>query len=164
MDPKTGIHYGVISQNQVLQAWAESSEANYGKPEEFVCPKCNQTSVIFPEEDPKLEWGDNWICPECGEESVCNLPDCAEPISFYIDDGEYLAECGESSDIFILRSPFYTRCRLCSPCAPNAGYLLSPDPLGVETYCFGEDWFDDEIAPYPIFLVKSRRKKRDLTT
>ena len=162
-DPKTGIHYGVISQHQVLQAWADSSEANYGYPEEFVCPECSQKSTIFREEDPTLEWGDNWTCPECGVESEVCLPDCAEPISFFIDDGEYSAECGEDGDIFITKSPYYTRCRLCSPCAPNAGYLLSPDPLGVKTYCFDKDWFEDEKAPYPIYPVKIRRKKRDLT-
>jgi hypothetical protein len=34
VDKKTGIHYGVINNNEVLQAWADSSEAYYGEPEE----------------------------------------------------------------------------------------------------------------------------------
>ena len=159
-DPKTGIHYGVISQHQVLQVWADSSEANYGKPEEAV--KCPCGEVYYPTKAD--EWGNNIICAHCGEEFNLELPDCAEPISFFVDDGEYSAECGEDGDIFITKSPYYTRCRLCSPCAPNAGYLLSPDPLGVKTYCFDKDWFEDEKAPYPIYPVKIRRKKRDLTT
>lgn len=30
IDKKTGIRYGVIHQNEVLQAWCDSSEPNYG--------------------------------------------------------------------------------------------------------------------------------------
>ena len=159
-DPKNGIHYGVISQHQVLQAWADSSEANYGKPEEAV--KCSCGEPYHPTKDDN--WGDTITCRNCGEKFDLELPDCSEPLSFFIDDGEYSAECGEDGDIFILKSPYYTRCRLCSPCAPNAGYLLSPDPLGVKTYCFDKDWFEDEKAPYPIFPVKIRRKSHGSTS
>jgi len=129
-DLKTGIHYGVISQNQVLQAWADSSEPFY----HINCPYCGAT--LKKKFEAKR-------CPSCYKPLSENDFDCLEPSSFFIDDKEYLAECGEDGDIFILRSPFYTRCRLCSPCAPNAGYLLSPDPLGVEAYCFGDDWFEE---------------------
>jgi hypothetical protein len=123
VDLDTGIHYGVISQNHILEAWCESSLPYYGEIE--------------------------------GEE----IPDCSEPLTFYVDDGEYMAECDESGDIFVTKSPYYTRCRLCSPCAPNAGYLLTPDPLGVKAYCFGTEWFDDGIAPYPVYEVKREEKE-----
>jgi hypothetical protein len=158
IDPKTGIHYGVIPQNRVLQAWCDSSEPNYGKPEEAECPECHQVFILTE----GTEWGDEIQCPNtevCGIEFTIEIPDCVDPLSFYVDNGEYLAECGEDGDIFILKSPFYTRCRLCSPCAPNAGYLLNPDPLGVKTYCFGSDWFDPEEAPYPLYRVKKKKIK-----
>jgi hypothetical protein len=154
MDLETGIHFGVIPQDQVLQAWCNSSQPSYGVPEEAECPDCNKIQVL-PE---GTEWGDELTCPECGSVYFNEIPDGTEPLFFFIDNGEYLAKCGEDGDIFILKSPFYTHCCLCSPCAPNAGYLLSPDPLGVKTYCFGSDWFDPEEAPYPFTRVNKKKK------
>ena len=50
--------------------------------------------------------------------------------------------------LFVIKSPYSTFCRLCSPCMPNAGDLGSPDAKdGIKTYCLGHDWFDRK-APY----------------
>ena len=78
-----------------------------------------------------------------------------EPLSHFLDDGEYKAEqCGDDVDIFIFKSPYYTRAQFCSPCAPGAGYLRSPCENGPKTYCFGPDWFDDyRPCPYPVYRV-----------
>jgi len=180
-NPNTGIHFGVISQNVVLQAWADSSEADYPSPidtNDFECPKCRE--VYFPTE--KDDWGDTVECKECGEEFELEDMDL-EPYGFVLDDGEYKASCGEDGDIFILRSPYFTYCQFCSPCAPGAGYLMNPfvnewvnsgtGERGVnsaedypedykikahyagfpKTYCFGHDWFYEGKAPYPVYLV-----------
>ena len=130
-DHETGIRYGVISIHSVLQAWADSSEPDYGDDEEV--------------ED--IEF--------------------AEAIGFALDDGEYKAYQHADRDIFITKSPYYTYTRFCSPCAPGAGDLDSPDPNGVRAYCFAPDWFDafDEdnetgkyngiktSCPYPVYKV-----------
>ena len=126
VDKETGIRYGVISQNEVLQAWADSSEAYYP------CKECEYRPG--PDDEP------------C--EAMC------EPSSFYIDDKEYSAECGEMGDIFITKSPYYTKAQFCSPCAPGACYLMNPCEGGEKAYCFGHDWFEDGKAPYPVYLVK----------
>jgi hypothetical protein len=118
IDTETGIRYGVISQNEVLQAWADSSEPDYWDVED----------------------------------------EFAEPLSYTLDDGEYKAICGDDGDIFIIKSPFYTLCRFCSPCAPGAGYLMNPDDDGIKAYCFGRDWFDDEQAPYKVFSVETGKE------
>ena len=131
-DHKTGIRYGVISQHEVLQAWADSSEAYYGK-----CYDCNE----------EIE--------ECTCDDVEEKMEFAEPSSFYIDDGEYSAECSEDGDIFITKSPYYTECQFCSPCAPGAGYLMNSVKGGVKAYCFGNDWFESGKAPYPVYSVKT---------
>lgn len=126
---ESGIRFGVIPQHDVLQAWADTSEANYGECEEH---------------------GDD--CPD-----DCMLMEEAEPISFCVDDGEYLAECDDSGDIFITKSPFFTYAQFCSPCAPGACHLrnpVDPDPNN-KCYCLGHDWFEDEAAPYPIYSVKT---------
>ena len=66
----------------------------------------------------------------------------------YDRDG-YVIEAS-SLGLFVTKSPYKTRARFCSPCAPGAGDLDSPDADGVETYCLGADWFEDGEAPYPI--------------
>lgn len=155
MNLETGIHFGVIPMNRVLQTWCDFSQPSYGNPEEAECPDCKKVQVV----PDNTEWGDELTCLKCGCVFDIEIPDWYEPLFWFIDDGEYLAKCGEDGDIFILKSPFYTFCRLCSPCAPNAGYLLSPDPLGVKTYCFGSDWFDSEKTPYPLYRVNKKKIK-----
>lgn len=84
-----------------------------------------------------------------------DAPEDAEVAHFELDDeGIKALQGGDSTDIFIIDSPYYTLARLCSPCAPNACYLLNPDrELGLKAYCFGHDWFEGGKAPYPVFRV-----------
>ena len=79
-------------------------------------------------------------------------------VSFTLDDGEYVAECDSYGDIFITKSPYFTTCRYCSPCAPGAGYLMNYDPDGIRAYCFGPDWFDNNVAPYKVYSVATGEK------
>lgn len=159
---ETGIRNGVINQNHVGQAWFDESEAYYGKPEEFECEHCQQTVRINTDTDNVINWGDSVECPNCGETTECELPDCSEPISHFYEKDGYSAEAGESGDIFVCRSPYYTYAQFCSPCAPGACYLsaflCNPDPetdKDNRAYCFGHDWFDDGKAPYPVYSVET---------
>ena len=87
-----------------------------------------------------------------GVEDSEDIPDMAEPISWYIDNQEYKAiQSRDDSDIFILKSPYYTLCDFCSPCAPGAGYLTTPG--NIMAYCFGHDCFESNKAPYPVYRV-----------
>jgi len=163
IDYSTGIRYGVISQNEVLQAWADSSEANYGPP---TCPKCGGEVVESDENkkykgykfyhDRPYDLGE-YTCKHCKlhlfNEDVWN----DEPLSFYYDQEGYEAECSDDGDIFILKSPYYTYCQFCSPCAPGAGYLMNKRDKenGIKAYCFGHDWFDDGQAPYDVYDVNT---------
>ena len=116
VDLETGIRYGVIHQNEVLQAWADSAEADY------------------------YVYGD-------------------EALGFSLDDEEYEAsQSGDDCDIFILKSPYYTRCQFCSPCAPGAGYLMNECEDGPKAYCFGHDWFDEGKAPYKVFRADNNEE------
>ena len=165
IDKSTGIRYGVISIHCVTQAWCDSSEAHYGEPH---CPKCGNPAIdvdtevshelatVRATEEYETARGacGDYICDDCryqfdGDEAYGD-----EPLSHYIDDGEYSAECGQDGDIFVFRSPYYTRAAYCSPCAPGACYLTSPQDEGDKAYCFGADWFDDEEpCPYPVYRV-----------
>lgn len=145
---ETGIRYGVIHQGEVLQAWADSSEADYGDP---ACPECGETVT----DDTT---GGDFYCEHC--ERAWYSEDCCsdEPLEFTLDDGKYVcSQGGGDCDIFIIRSPYFTYCNLCSPCAPGAGYLVQtvpPDPDN-RAYSFGHDWFEDGKAPYPVYSVET---------
>jgi len=165
IDKETGIRYGVINQNEVLQAWADSSEANYGEPR---CPKCGNEAMNV-DDQPECNYRDDvnddekyetargacgdYVCDSC--KYLFDAEDAFgdEPISFYLVDEEYKAEAGSDGDIFIFKSPYYTRCQFCSPCAPGAGYLMNEVEDGVKAYCFGHDWFEFGPAPYKVYRV-----------
>jgi hypothetical protein len=140
VDHENNIRYGVISQNEVLQVWADSSEPYYPKPEDvgdLECPDCGKKITI----PAGKEWGDMIIHEieddGCGEEVEIEMPDFMEASGYYIDDEEYQAQCGDDGDIFIIKSKYYTFAQFCSPCAPGAGYLMNPyriPPEYAETY------------------------------
>jgi hypothetical protein len=169
IDLETGIRYGCISQNSVLQAWADSSEPDYGEPS---CPECGgDAHETIPEE---LHWdgrGSDYACTAC--ECLFDSDEVFgdEPLGYVLDDGEYSAQSCLDSDIIITRAPYYTYAPYCSPCAPGAGDLDSAIRCGwgdlcrhdgesdccrgrgVKTYCFGHDWFEDGRAPYTVYRV-----------
>lgn len=141
-DSLTGIRYGVISQNHVLQSWEGSSEAIYP---DLQCDNC---SALIPDGAE--------ACPNCFTAVDSDAYDWLEPIGFQLDDGEYKAVCDETGDIFVLKSPFYTRGTHCSPCAPGAVTITSPCPDGPKAYCFAPDWFDPDLGSpclYPVYRV-----------
>lgn len=150
IDVKTEIRYGVIHAHEVGNAWYDSSEADYGEPH---CPYCG-TELKAKNLDNRL------ACNGCKKRfDDLDRPSCFygdEPIGHVLDDGEYKASQGDQNDIFITKSPYFTRCEFCSPCAPGAGYLLNSVEDGVEAYCFGHDWFEDGKAPYQVFNVETK--------
>ena len=147
IDKNTGIRYGVIPHGEVGQAWYEGSEAFYV----YYCPYCGE----------ELKKGyEAKRCPACYKKINPDRDfDMQDPTSFYVDDGEYLAEqLYDDPDIFITKSPYFTYAQFCSPCAPGAGYLMNPldkPDNGNKTYCFGHDWFEGGKAPYPVYSVKT---------
>ena len=164
VDTKTGIRYGVISQNELLQAWCDESEAEYGPP---TCPDCGNEldkvedvdrADIEPEHIAVFDDADGeYWCMMCNKDvDDDGLWDYVEPICHYIDNNGLKATCSsDDGDIFVILSPYYTLCEYCSPCAPGAGYLINEGD--VKAYCFGHDWFDDGKAPYTVYSVETDR-------
>lgn len=143
-DLETGIRYGIIPQNDVGQAWFDSSELDYGNPH---CPHCGC----------ELKTGKEYQrCPKC-RKAIRDMSECYpdECNGCYIDDGEYKAFSDDSGDIWIVKSPYFTRAQFCSPCAPGACYLRNDCPDGERAYCLGHDWFDGGKAPYPVYSVET---------
>jgi hypothetical protein len=149
VDHETGIHYGVIHAHHVGQAWYEESEAHYVN----ACPDCGE---VFTDQT-ELPNSCEFCKYELSEDDFMGQ----EPASFYIVSNtcypELVAEqTADDTDIFVIKSKYYTWSQFCSPCASGAGYLLNwTEPkIGVKTYCFGHDWFEDEKAPYPVYRVE----------
>lgn len=159
IDRATGIRYGVISSHSVMQAWADSSEADYGDP---TCPKCGNTatnSAELPEESEAWEIADHG-CSDYGCKKCKYIFDSCEafgeePQGWHCTDPDYEAVDCLDSDIMILKSPYYTKAVFCSPCVPGACSIESPDDDGAKAYCFGHDWFESGEAPYPVFSVET---------
>lgn len=155
---ENGIRYGVIHQNEVLQAWADESEPVYGIIE---CNKCKHEFNLDKE---------HFTCPGCKNDDF----DMVETETFQFKDKDYSAFQDGYGDIMILKAPYFTYAQFCSPCAPGAVYLMSylepinncPAPIDKcgqplennKGYCFGHDWFDEGKAPYPVYDIETGKR------
>lgn len=160
-DEKTGIRYGVISPHSIshncdydlyegpnsTDPWYESGieeikNQHSGEPEESIEEYIQEFSDHYENPDGSMDYSDT----------------------------EYdLHVSGDNFGIFVMRSPYYTYCRDCSPCAPGAGDLDSPvddpdlknkdmtryvDVFGIahkiaeKTLCLGPEWFDTDDDQY----------------
>jgi ribosomal protein L37AE/L43A len=153
LDQSTGVRFGVISINE-LPGWInDEEEADYGEPS---CPECGSEDVAHCED------GDGEMrCSSCEHNfnEDDQFPD--EPIAWKLEmDGVLMTRSGSDTDYFIVKSPFYTKCQFCSPCAPGAGYVTNQEEDGVKTYCPPPSWYrdHDEMPPFDAFSVMTNRK------
>ena len=101
-------------------------------------------------------WALDEFEPEYANEPA-DVDECGDvqPDGWFFKDEHYQASLDSYNDVILVKSPYYTNAQFCSPCVPGAGHLDNPCPTGPKTYCFGHDWFDNKIAPYPVFDVKT---------
>ena len=110
VDRATGIRYGVIHQNNLVHWALDNFEANYGKPS---CGHCGGDAVEYDDEkhgEYEQDRGcSDYACEGC--ERVFDSADAygEEALSHDLDDGEYQATMDQYGDVFILKSPYYTR-------------------------------------------------------
>ena len=96
------------------------------------------------------------VADEMLDELVQHYDSCGEAVMRYEalldedDQPQLVVRLDPDNDIWVLKSPYVTRCRECSPCAPNAGYLTS-QPGSKLTYCLPMDWYVDEKPPHPVW-------------
>lgn len=155
IDPETWIRYGVMSQNTQM-------------PEAINDLFCNTIDIQFEEAETEIDEAIDELMAAThdyhgGDQSlrdqVKNLfmerMENFEGDMFRYEDDEYtIIFFNEMNTVMVMRSPYYTKCRPCSPCYPNAGDLDSPDVGGEDTYCLGWDFFNDGHYPYVISEVK----------
>jgi hypothetical protein len=175
---KTGIRYGVISPHSI-GSWSlndiydqgtdpiyESGKNDILNDIKALCEEYNLDYERINTDSFIDEYSDNYQGNDSG-------------IMDYSDSEYDLHISGDNFGIFVMRSPYYTYCRNCSPCAPGAGDLDNPidvdggvprnEPSPVhlafksccteKTYCLGPEWFDKEDdqysrkIPYRVFRV-----------
>jgi len=162
-DEKTGIAYGVISPNALNgdalnDIYANGNDPHYenGKEEliDDLIAFCENHDIRFDRINTDSfidEFSDSYQGNDDGQWD-------------YSDNDYELHVSGDGFGIFVMKSPYYTYCRKCSPCAPGAGDLNTPvDIVGLEiesnrgqkAYCLDKSFFDDDCAkiPYRVFRV-----------
>jgi len=171
MDFESGIHYGAISQNSLdldaLYDWYEN-DAYYDEAKDEISNGIE--SALSDYLDPvEIEDVIDVAIDKFNEAYQCDEP------AFYYEDDEYSAEYSHDMCCWIIKkSPYYTYCKGCSPCVPNAGDLdspVTPDDYekdnnasmheirasiygGIKkTYCLPKEFFIDSKAPYEYFEV-----------
>ncbi len=146
IDLENSVRYGIMPQNEVLQAWCDDSEAHYI----YMCSECGtdiKESLLSEK------------CPQCKHEFDHDEWDMIEPASFsYDSEGCIMQQSQDDSDIFIIKSKYFTYAQFCSPCAPGAGYLMSPLDHKSDinkTYCLDHSWFESGRAPYKVYSIET---------
>jgi len=161
VDTETGIRFGVVPTND-LAGWARETLMNDGDDVDFDAHKKQLKS--------ELESAIQRVLKEYGYHRQNDADALAEAIVddfewdgyegtgdctryHYEKDGYKLETCSDG-DMFVLKSPFYTNAPFCSPCAPGAEYLRDRGEEGdCKAYCMGHDWFENGVAPYPVYDV-----------
>lgn len=182
VDNANGIRYGVISSHSLEPEAISDAMANGADYGPATCPMCGNeaagnTSDCIECDNAGFDMlRADYHCHgvRCGKANptkfdgqsfaiYCFSSDMAfgddEPQGWtHEQDGYVLTNCLDS-DVFVIKSPYYTYAQFCSPCVPGACNLDHPvKPEGFlkghpKTYCLGPDWFEDGIAPYRMFKV-----------
>ena len=162
-DEKTGIHYGVISPNSISQETLNdiidrSTDTIYEESKkEFL-----QSLRDILTESPLSSDATDEILDLASDRFGENYQN--DYHGYEYSDKEYeLHICDDNFGIFVIKSPYYTYTKQCSPCAPGAGSLNEPVTKQeydntphdtfmygtVKAYCLPRDFFDPEYAKIP---------------
>jgi hypothetical protein len=184
VNPETGIRYGVISahsvpwlQDEIITHGESITYRNYVSElqdriryaptqedgnlsdvlEDYYLGDRAKDDILESAQEHEGAWTEEDI-----EELTQSVLDAISCLEFDEEEYEYedeesrflLGFLGGGPMIWVLKSPVITNVRLCSPCAPGAGDLDSPDDDGYACYAVSEEWFDeDNPCPYPTWAA-----------
>lgn len=151
-DEERLVRYGVVSINSLhYDIWGDL-ESDFGDPS---CPKCGTNDLVESEDG-------EYFCDNCdytlrdGEE----YPDEANGF-YYIGDDCKMSSAFDNTCLFVTKSTHVMKVRLCSPCAPGAGDIDSPDKdRGWWAYCPPPSWWPE--GKVPVMHEVSERKQWNL--
>lgn len=165
IDAETGIRYGVISQHDVSPEALDDicqngDDLGFEAFREHVkgellaaIEKAIDAYTCRPSEAAaKLDYDQLFEDLDLGE----SYDSGGESGPYRYDDGGITVETHDT-DLFVVKSPYFTWAQFCSPCAPGAGHLgnAMPEGEGAKTYCLDRTWFDGEKCPYPYWSVET---------
>jgi hypothetical protein len=147
IDRETGIRYGVIHQYKI-SSFAMEDIISDGVDKDFESFKDELVDAVKSAINSAL---DDYTRKEVDDEEVLDFLESMDAFEDYEGTGDctkfdyketndkdevilHLETCSDG-DIFVIKSPFYTKCDFCSPCAPGAGYLTSTNEDGTKAYC-----------------------------
>lgn len=161
-DPETGIRFGVISPHSISPYALDDIYTN-GTDPQYESAKQGFRQKVF---DVLNEYLSTDECDNLTDQAIEIFNERFESdgsgIMDYSDSEYTLHVSGDNFGIFVMKSPYYTYCRGCSPCAPGAGDLDHPmtSYIGAistnfdKALCLGPDWFNkDNPIPYRVFRV-----------
>ena len=164
-DEKTGIAYGVISPHAINQdvledLYNDGTDPHYENARQEIITAVSDfagNSGLVISDEMQMQISDLLIDDISDHYQGNDGGQCD-----YSDKDYTLHVSGDNFGIFVIKSPYYTYCRKCSPCAPGAGDLNNPLEIdGIEvldTYdralCLDSSFFDDGKAPYRVFRVE----------
>jgi len=168
IDPETGIRFGVIQQNHcepemIDDIWQSGRNLSFESylaeaKDKLKSALWDYFSDYHHKDDPsKLDVAANDAF-DAIEQKLSDQYEGQDDTYLYESDGYRIKT--DETDLCILKSPYFTFCQLCSPCAPGAGYIEnSCDPAdgGVKAYCLGHDFWQDG-APYPVYSVETGKQ------
>jgi len=160
-DEKTGIRYGVISPHNI-SSWSLDEIYQNGTDPQYESGKqeiIKNLNTVFEIAGIRSDDHKTVITDEIIQEYSDHYESDGSGIMDYSDSEYDLHVSGDNFGIFVMKSPYYTFCRGCSPCAPGAGDLNNPiDPVNLnlstlehisaKTLCLGPEWFDREKDQY----------------
>lgn len=146
INPDTGVRYGVISTRNIDQdvldtIFQNGTDLSYAEAEEEI--RRDVEADVRAGKDILLDDVDMEV------QSRMEHYQCEEPVVRYVltdDAGQPTLEVltdptmGGAQLLWVFKSPYRTKARLCSPCIPNAGDLDNLDPDGEECYDVPPDW------------------------
>jgi len=182
-DEKTGIHYGVISPHSISSYALDDIYQNGDDPywenmmqeiKDLVSNMIESTAYTI-SDDAKNQIIDILT------DDLSNGYENPDGQMDYETDEYTLHVSGDNFGIFVIKSPYYTYTKQCSPCAPGAGDLDNPITLDeierkapnfynvfspdnhVKAYCLPREFFDNEYAKIPYRYYRVDNDKEEIT-
>lgn len=172
-DETTGIRYGVISPHNISSfalddIYNEGTDPQYESAKEDFENGLKSAIKEFCDNNSNMRLDDRHIdIDQIMDQWNDHYESDGSGIMDYSDKEYDLHVSGDNFGIFVMRSPYYTYCLNCSPCAPGAGDLDNPIEIpdfqemdrGDRALCLGHDWFDQDAdqysrkIPYRVFRV-----------
>lgn len=160
-DAETGIRYGMISQNSLNgdalnDIYSNGEDLGFLSAKEDLTASLKQAILSAAADHGDLsEDAAERMAGEIIDSDDFQWADSDESGPYLYEDNGLKVQTTSHNELWVFKSPFYTKAQFCSPCVPGAGNLDTFCENGPKTYCLGTDWFEEGKAPYNIWSVET---------